>query len=452
MYTNIFISLILMILMLGYAGTGVGKFLEEFIPVDKSVAVPLLFALTGLYVILGGFFSVVYSDLFQTILLGFASIYISIIAFIRIDTEKFRQMVGNDWFKIQPVWELSNPPVNYPDVFGILILLWLSKGIIGLFSTGGAAGGVEFQRYLAARNESEASKIGLAWGIVFSVRWALVMAFTIFGLSIFANQGTAVDSERVLPMVLNAVLPVGIKGIVLAGLVAAFMSTFDSTLNVAASFVVNDLVKPHWKKATTKNLMFVSYASTAIIVIAGIIISLRTEQIRDIWNPINFALVSALLAPGVLAPYWWRIGGWAYCLSGLLTLFAAFYVKLFTELREAQYFPILAGISIFSTVVFSYIFEPASEKTLTDYYSKIRPFGFWNPVKEILRKSGQPSERFKRDKYDVPVAIIGTLSFVFLYLFAMDLVLHNWNRIIWLTGLLVACGFYLYLFWWKKLD
>ena len=57
--TNVVISLITMILMLGYAGTGVGKFIEEFLSIDKSVAIPLLFAFTGLYVLLGGFFSII---------------------------------------------------------------------------------------------------------------------------------------------------------------------------------------------------------------------------------------------------------------------------------------------------------------------------------------------------------------------------------------------------------
>jgi len=451
-YTNVILSLILMVLMLGYAGTGVGKFVEEFLPIKKSIAIPLLFALTGIYVILGGFFSVVFSDFFQTILLGFASIYIAVIAFIKIDITAFKQLVGSDWFSIQPVWKLANPPTNYVDAFGLLIMLWVSKGVIGLFSTGGIAPGPEFQRCLAAKSESDASKMGFAWGMVLSVRWALVIAFTIFGLSILANQGKLIDSERVLPMVLNNVLPVGIKGIIIAGLVAAFMSTFDSTLNVAASFVVNDLVKPIWKKATNKNLMFVSYFSTATFVLLGIIISLRIEQIRDIWNPINFALGTSLLAPGLLASYWWRLNGWTHCFSGLITLIAAFYVNLFTDMRELQYFPLLAGISFLSTIVASYIFKPAPEETLKKYYFQIRPFGVWKPVKLMFEKSGQNVPRFERDKFDIPVAIVATLFFIFLYLFVMNLVLHNWERIFWLSIFLLAGSTFLYLFWWKKLE
>ena len=123
----------------------------------------------------------------------------------------------------------------------MLIILWVTRGILILFLTGPM--GAEFQRFRAARTEAEASKVGLAWGLVISIRWSLCIALTIFGLSILAGQGGVVDSERVLPMVLNRILPIGVKGLVLAGFIAAFMSTFDTGLNLAASFIVNDLVK-----------------------------------------------------------------------------------------------------------------------------------------------------------------------------------------------------------------
>ncbi|HDP98352.1 MAG TPA: hypothetical protein ENN22_04095 [bacterium] len=445
-------GLILMILMLGYAGTGVGKFIEEFFPVKKAVAIPILFAFTGLYVLLGGFFSVVYSDLFQTIVLFLAAIYIAVCAFIQIDPEVFRNTVGNQWYSLKPVWQLPTSSEVYQDLFGLLFILWMTRGVILLFNNGVATSGAEFQRCRAARNENEASKMALMWGFIFSIRWALVMAFTLFGLSIFANSGSAVDAERILPMVLNRVLPVGIKGLVIAGLMAAFMSTFDSTLNVAASYVVNDLVKPVWKTATSRQLIIASYISTLIILLLGILISLRTEQIRDIWNPINFALGSALLAPGLIAPYWWRIGGWAHCASGLLTLIVAMWVYFFTDWRELQYFPIIAGVSFVSCIIASYLFAPASNSVLLNFYKNIRPFGFWKPVRRMMVAAGEDDSRFVRDKNDLPVAIVATLFFIALYVWMMDLVLHNWSRVWWVTLFLFVSGFFIYKFRWKRMN
>ncbi len=444
------IAILSIIFMIGYAGVGVAKFVEEFVPIRKSISIPILFGITGVYTALGGFYSVVISDLYQTTLLTFAAIYIAAVAFLQIDPVAFRATVGEDWLSLAPVMNLTNPPEEYPDPFGLLVMMWVTKGLLGLVAAGG--GGTDFQRFRAARNEGEACKIGMAWGVFLSVRWSLVMAFTVFGLSILSQDQGAVDSERVLPIVLNRVIPVGIKGIILAGLLSAFMNSVDSMLNVAASFLVNDFVKPVWKKATPKGLVWASYISTLSVMALGIGISFQTERIAEIWNPINFALGAALLAPGLLAPYWWRIGGWAMCASAVCTLPAALYVKVFTDMRELQYFPILAGISLLSAVVAANVFPPAPQASLMDFYRKVRPFGFWGPVRRMLEENGESSARFERDRLDIPIALIGTTSFVLLYVLMMDLVLHNWPRAAVLaTGVLLGVGL-LYKLWWRRLG
>ncbi len=444
------ISILGIVFMIGYAGVGVAKFVEEFIPIRKTISIPLLFGITGIYTALGGFYSVVISDLYQTTLLTFSAIYISFVAFFQMDPIGFRETVGNDWFSLAPVMHLPNPPKEYPDPFGLLVIMWVSKGVLGLIGAGG--GGGDFQRFRAARNEGEAGKIGMAWGVFLSVRWSLVMGFTVFGLSILPQEFGVIDSERVLPIMLNRVIPMGIKGVILAGLISAFMNSVDSMLNVAASFLVNDFVQPLWKKATPKGLVWAGYISTLSVMTLGILVSFQTERIAAIWNPINFALGAALLAPGLLAAYWWRIGGWALCASGACTLPAAFYIKVFTDLRELQYFPILAGISLLSCVIASYIFPPAPSEVLMNFYQKVRPFGFWGPVRRMLEKNGEDASRFERDHWDIPVAFIGTISFTLLYVLMMDLVLHNWGRAAWLAAGTMAGGIFLYFFWWQWLS
>jgi solute:Na+ symporter, SSS family len=444
------ISTFVTVLYVGYAGIGVSKFIGEYLPFPKAVIVPVLLTFVGLYVILGGFFSVVYSDFIQTLLLSFAAIYITISAFIQIDPDIFLQTVGADWFSIKPVWELTNPPEGFTDTFGMLIILWIMRGIIYLFLTGG--GGVDHQRFRAARNEAGASKVGLAWGVVISIRFTLVMAITIFGLSILAGQGGVVDSERVLPMVLNHILPIGLKGLVLAGFIAAFMSSFDSMLNVAASVIVNDLVKPFWKNATDKALIYVSYGATLGIVALGILVSFQSESINDIFIPMNFVVGTMLIVPTLLAPYWWRIGGWAYCVSGLFTIPFAIWINQFTDLSELQYFPILTGVSLISCLVASYLLPAAPTETLMEYYRKIRPFGWWGPVRQMLAENGEDPARPKRDRFDLHTAFVGMVFFLAFYIFMVDIVVHNWGRVLWLGAVWVLCAVVLYFIWWRRLE
>jgi len=445
---TVIIALVYSILMLGYAGTGVGKFMEEFLPFDRAWMVPFIFGFTGLYVVLGGFFSVVYSDFFQTILMAFACIYIAVAAFIQVDPAAFETSVGTDWFSLAPVMRLAKPVEQYPDPFGWLVVLWVTRGVLALLA---GSGGSTFQRFRAAHDEAGASKTGLAWGLTQSTRWSLAIAFTVFGLSILATNGEAVDSERVLPMVLNRVLPVGVKGLLIAALMAAFMSTFDTGINLSASYIVNDLIKPLWKRATARQLMRVSYVATLAVIALGILISHFTESIAAIWNPINFALGAALLVPTLLAPYWWRIGGWTYCVSGAITLPVAGYIKLFTDMRELQYFPILASTSLVSCLVAAYLLPAAPKESLMEYYRKVRPFGFWRPARRMLEENGESSARFARDRYDIPVGIVGTVLFVLLYIAMMDVVLHNWVRLAYFAIGLAACSVFLYFFWWRVL-
>ena len=102
----------------------------------------------------------------------------------------------------------------------------------------------DFQRFLAARNPRDAAKVGAAWSGFLLIRWAMAM-----GIALLALTGVAgiTDTEKVMPLVLRDFLPVGIRGIVLAGLLAAFMSTFSSTVNSGASFIVRDIWQPYFK-------------------------------------------------------------------------------------------------------------------------------------------------------------------------------------------------------------
>ena len=139
-----------------YAGVGMGKFLDVFLPIDKSISTPLLL-IHGLYIPFGGFSSVVYTDFFQTILMTAAALHRG----RGVCPNRCRglsQPSRRDWFSVMPVMHLAQPPKEYPDPFGLLVLLWVTKGIIGLFAVNG---GVEFQRFRAARPKPK------------RVRWAL---------------------------------------------------------------------------------------------------------------------------------------------------------------------------------------------------------------------------------------------------------------------------------------
>ena len=83
----------------------------------------------------------------------------------------------------------------------------------------------DFQRFLAAKDPRDAAKVGASWSFFLIVRWGMAMGIALLALTGFGDQ-QAVDAEQVMPMVLQHYLPIGLRGIVIAGLLAAFMSTF----------------------------------------------------------------------------------------------------------------------------------------------------------------------------------------------------------------------------------
>ncbi|MFV2071004.1 MAG: hypothetical protein ACC645_28890, partial [Pirellulales bacterium] len=96
----------------------------------------------------------------------------------------------------------------------------------------------DFQAFLASRNPRDASKLGAAWSAFLVVRWSMCMGIALLAMT---GIGETADPEKVMPLVLSKYLPAGLRGLVIAGLLAAFMSTFSATVNAAPSYIIRDL-------------------------------------------------------------------------------------------------------------------------------------------------------------------------------------------------------------------
>jgi hypothetical protein len=121
-------------------------------------------------------------------------------------------------------------------------------------------------------------------------------------------------------------------------------------------------------------------------------------------------------------------------------------------LGKVQYFPLLCGISLASCLIAAYVFPPAPDETLKNFYRRVRPFGRWGPVRRMLADAGEDPNRPRRDRFDIPIAIVATSFFVVLYLMIIDVVLHNWPRAACLAVLVAIGAAFLYVAWWRRLD
>ena len=238
-------------------------------------------------------------------------------------------------------------------------------------------GGGEFvQRLAASKDEGEAEKAAWFFNIMHYVvrTWPWVLV----ALAAVVLYPDLDDPELGYPKLMLDFLPAGLLGLVVASLVAAFMSTVSTLINWGASYLTNDLylrfIRPD---ATQKQLVAAGRVASVLITVMGATAAFLAQDITKV-----FRLVIAIgTGPGVvliLRWFWWRINAWAE----LAAMVAGFLIGLFTTvipvLTIADFGVRLMVITAITTVFWVTIMvitEPESEETLKGFYLKVRPGG-----------------------------------------------------------------------------
>lgn len=428
---------------LGYAFQGIGKFAAVYIPLESlgrvfaqyesQILAVFIIGLTTLYVLLGGLYSVVFTDVIQTVILTLSSLIIAGIAWKQM-TPNALSHLPSGFTSLSVPWRISEfagTDNAHFEFFGALVIVWILKGL--LLNAGGPGQMYDFQRFLAARNERDAAKVGAAWSGFLIVRWAMVMGITLLALT--GSVGVS-DSEQVMPVVLRDFLPWGLRGLVLAGLLAAFMSTFSSTVNSGAAFIVRDIWQPFKRKKTTeKQAVKFSYIATILLVILGLGIGVQGKSIADIWNWMMMALGAGIIIPNVLRWYWWRMNGWGYALGTMGGMVLSLVALLFKDAPDFIVFPLIVVASMSLCILGSLLTPPVEQEVLQKFYDIVQPFGFWKPVR--IKKNGL--EPIFKSNSESPTRIVlnvimGMLAIFSFYLVPMHLVGH-W----YLYSMLWAC-------------
>lgn len=408
-YAYALMAVMTLVGLTGYAFEGIGKFANEYVQTGLEpeanirLCALVVFAITTIYTLLGGLEAVVITNVLQTLILVIASIVIAGIAYFELSPEHLTAIApidGGSFTNLWPQWELNNVeslPSGYQGyrMFGLLVTVWVAKGL--LLNLGGPGQMFDFQMFLSARDPRDASKVGAAWSAFLVVRWAMVMGIALLaiaaGIEVIDATGQ-VDAEIVMPKVLGRYLGPGVLGVVLAGLLAAFMSTFAATVNAGASYLVRDLYQPLFHpRADEKHLVRASYVATITIVVVGTLIGLYASSIRQVWDWIMMALGAAFVIPNVLRWYWWRFNGTGYAAGTLVGLAGAMPLLIFS-LNGREYpiyltFPALCLISFVASLIGTYIAKPTEHGVLVDFYRQVRPFGWWAPIR---KRAGLSSE------------------------------------------------------------
>ena len=425
--------------LLGYSAIGMGKFGAIFLPFSPNVCAILILGVTGLYVILGGFHGIVRVEIVQTIVLSAGAIIFSIIGYLHFDAARFAAKIPNGWMDIMPSFRpeafqgLVSGGTDY-SLFGALVAVWLAKGLLLCFS--GPEQLYDFQRFLAAKDERDASKLGALWGAIHTVRWCFAMAIAVMAImgigNVMLDAKLKADPETALPLIIGSMLPVGLVGFMLAALLSGFLATFSSTVNGGAAYLVKDVYQRYINPdADDKKLIFVSYISSTLLIIVGLIISVFGTSINTAFLWIFGTLAAGILPPNVLRWYWWRLNGQGYAAG----VFGGMILSLGQVVLDTTYldqplplyigFPVIAILSTIVTITVSLLTQPTDIETLKVFYAKVQPAGAWRPAKAAVLAENphfKKQSSFARDFMNTIIAMIGIIA---LYVSMLYLVLHR---------------------------
>jgi solute:Na+ symporter, SSS family len=501
-------SIIMTIALVTYFCLGTGKFITEFLRIPAILgmapefwAALLLIVVAMTYTVAAGLYGVVYADAVRSVITLTAVLVTCFICLTQFDLpEKFQLSIPVNEAQIQKhnmenpgnplavgsvlgeegkysiqeirgkdylVWETTReewtsvvPPAkfDFPEFsdFSMFNLMLLAIFFYLIRSTlDGVAGssGYMAQRYFAARSDREAGLLTLLWTGLLAFRWPFVAAIAIMGITVASQQGVG-DPEKVLPIVVTTVFPAGLKGLLVAGLLAAAMSNFDSTINGGAAYWVKDIYHAYIRpNASEKQLIFQSRMATVAIVAVSMLFTLTVKNINEIWGFFTMGIMAGLFIPLVVRWFWWRLNGWGFAAGTGAGLTVALTLKVALPSGIPEFVPfLLVSLSALGILILvTLLTEQTDPAVLDNFYQKTRPFGFWGPMRAKLAPAvvSRIRRENRRDILATPIAVCWQLS---LFLTLMTVIVQRWDHFVLLLFVLLATSVGLYYAWFRRLS
>jgi Na+/proline symporter len=358
--------------------------------------------------------------------------------------------------------DFSDPSLWVPILLIPLAVQWWASYYPGSEPGGG---GYIAQRMFSARNERNAIGATLLFNIAhYALRpwpWILIALASLIVFpeltdiqSVFPTLSDDKLGHDVAYPAMLTLLPSGLLGLVAASLIAAFMSTISTQLNLGASYLVNDFYQRFFKPdATQKQLVWAGRLFTILSAVLGLGLGLL---LKDAGQAFSLLL---LLGAGtgliyILRWFWWRINASTEIIAMVASLLIAGYFTFF----DRSFLPwqtIVIGTTLTTLIwiVAAYFTPPTDDATLRNFYRKIKPGG--NGWDAVIKKAQAEGDMIKKEVGQLPLEIlcvlVGCIT-VYGVLFAMG----NWIYDDFFTALILTvislAGIGFLLWAWKRLK
>ena len=372
---------------------------------NNLVSLVLILTVTAFYSSTGGLRSVAATDVVQIGVmfagtLAFTSIVVSETGGLGAMTDRvYDTFAAGGPGGITPAEILAFTPDQGQDVtltvLSLLALLWLINSVSD--GTGYLA-----QRSMACRSDQDAKTAA----VVFTFTQVLVRSLLWLPLGIgllvlfppdpgLAPEFLQADREATYVRGMAELLPPGLMGLMLTGMLAALASTVDTHLNWGASYWTNDLYKRFicqaWLKRepSGRSLVWVARGANVAILMVALVIMTQLTSINQAWQ-INLLFGAGLGVVQVLRWLWWRMNAWAEIAAMIVSAVAApILLAIFGDDQQALRLLLMAAVSTAAALAAVWIKAPEDRSGLVEFYRRVRPVGFWGPIAaEVQGRAG----------------------------------------------------------------
>jgi SSS family solute:Na+ symporter len=310
-----------------YAGAIV---MQQFFGWDRTAIMWGIGIFTALYTAIGGLSAVVYTDVLQTVILIFGAVLLTVIGVLRVGGWSELAASAPDGFlsMVKPIDHPDYPITGF--LFGNLfvgIFYWcMDQAIV--------------QRALGARDIDQGRKGAIFGGFLKILPVFLFVLPGVIAVVLFPD----IEHDKAFPALVSELLPAGIKGLVLAGLLAALMSSLDSTLNASATLVTRDFFVRFAKSEPSQRAqIWLGRITIAVVIVAGILWVPVITKADTLWKYLQIvsAYMAVPMSAAVLTGILWRRGNNAGALSAMVLGIAVGVLMMVDSMWEGGLIPIL---------------------------------------------------------------------------------------------------------------
>jgi Na+/proline symporter len=374
---------------------------------NNLISVLSILLVTTFYSATGGLRSVVDTDVVQVFIMLGATLLFSVIVFMKAGGiggihEKLQAITAAGALGgIQPSQVLALTPDRARGATFAVLALFALQWIIQLNSDGT---GYLAQRSMACRDEKQAKIAAMVFtGTQVFLRSLLWLPLGLGLLVLFppaaglAGDLLQADREGVYVRGMAELLPVGVKGLMITGMLAALASTVDTHINWGSSYWANDIYKrlicQAWlrREPSGKSLVWVARGSNVMLIGIALVIMTKLSSINQAWQA--SLLLGAGMGPILIMRWlWWRVNAWSEIAAIVISGLAAVPLLLWVP-DQALRLLIMAALSLAASLSAIYIFGPEQKDQLARFYNLVKPKGFWHPV---AVQCGDPGHRGRR--------------------------------------------------------